>query len=367
MISIRPFEEGDVEDLQKIEALSPQGDERCAMGVRKEDVIARYRMYDRWKMVVAEVDGRVAGWAGWTVKERAGGSERSVYLAEVIVSPEFRRIGVARRLEEKAEEDARKSGADHLYLYVYGPNGAARVLFEGLGYSKMAEVRSIAIPTYKRAKTSERSTGLSVERMKRDEIGPVVELINGYYRGWRPFEPFSPESFESHLSRIPGYGLENFWVAKEGVVGEERKRDEGDIVACAGLWDCSTVADFCYAREPLSWKAMGLVLRSLSRFTKVPKKIVREGEYFRFHYLTDYAFDRRNTAGMENLLSHLNNVLLEEGWEYFVACLEERDPVFPLLKRRQPQIETWHLFAKSLDRPMPDFSPFYVDIRDMIL
>lgn len=365
MISIRPYEEGDGGKLQKIEALSPQGDERCAMGVRKEDVIARYRMYDCWKVAVAEVDGRVAGWAGWTVKERAGGGEMSAYLAEVIVSPKFRRMGVARRLAEEAEEDVRESGADHIYCFIYGPNNASKILFKGLGYSNVAHIRTVEMPVYKRAKTSERSPSLSLERMKRDEIGPAVELINGYYRGLRHFEPFSPESFESHLAKIPGYGMENFWVAKEGVGGEGGE-GEGDIVACAGLWDCSTLAEFCYAREPLSWKAMGLVLRSLSRFTKVPKT-VREGEYFTFHYLTDYAFDRKNPGGMENLLSHLNNVLLEEGREYFVACLEEGDPVFPLLKRRQPQIETTDLFVKSFDRPMPDFSPFYVDIRDMIL
>jgi hypothetical protein len=78
MISIRPYEEGDDEKLQKIEALSLQGDERCAVGIRKEDVIVRYRMYDRWKVVVAEVDGRVAGFAGWTVKEMTGGGEEVV-------------------------------------------------------------------------------------------------------------------------------------------------------------------------------------------------------------------------------------------------------------------------------------------------
>ena len=360
MISIRPFEEGDDQKVREIEALSPQGDEKCAMGVRKGDIIARYRMYDRWKVIVAEVDGRIAGWAGWMVKERIEGGERGAYLAEVIVSPEFRRMGVARRLAQEAEEDALESDADHLYLYVYGPNSAAGLLFEGLGYSNVAHIRTVEMPVYKRAKTSERSPSLSVERMKRDEIGPAVELINGYYRGWRHFEPFSPESFESHLAKIPGYGLENFWVAKEVEGGE------GEVVACAGLWDCSTLAEFCYAREPLSWKAMGLVLRSLSRFTKVPKT-VREGEYFTFHYLTDYAFDPRNLDGMQSLLSHLNNVLLEEGAEYLVAALEEEDPVFPLLKKRQPQIETTDLFVKSFGRPMPDFSPFYVDIRDMIL
>ena len=85
------------------------------------------------------------------------------------------------------------------------------------------------------------------------------------------------------------------------------------------------------------------------------------------HYLTDYAFDRRNPDGMESLLCHLNNVLLEEGRDAFVAMLEPEDQIYPLLKKRQPLIETWHIFAKSFDQPLPDFSPFYVDIRDMIL
>jgi ribosomal protein S18 acetylase RimI-like enzyme len=356
MISIRPFEESDNQNLLDIEALCPQGNEKCAMGVRKEDIIARYRMYDSWKVIIAEVDGRVAGWAGWTVKENPSGDERHAYLAEVMIHPEFRRMGVARRLAEEAEKEARESGADHIYCYIYGPNDAPKGLVRGLGYSNVADIKCIEMPVYKRA---EPSTSFSVERIKRDEIGSVVELINGRYQGCRHFWPFSAESFESHLTNIPGYGLDNFWVAKE-------KEDEGEVVACAGLWDCSTLAEFCYAREPVSWKAMGLVLRSIARFTKVPK-IVREGEYFKCHYLTDYAFDRRNPDGMDCLLCHLNNVLLEEGMEYFVAMLGPEDQIYPLLKKSQPQIETWHLFAKSFDRELPDFSSFYVDIRDMIL
>ncbi len=358
MISIRPFEESDNQKLLDIEALSPQGNKKCAMGVRKEDIIARYRMYDSWKVVVAEVDGRVAGFAGWTVKENPGEGERHSYLAEVIVGPEFRRMGVAKRLAEEAEEDARESGADHVYCYIYGPNDAPKGLVRGLGYSRLADIECVEIPVYKR---TEPSPGFSVERIKSDEIDSAVELINDRYRGWRHFSPFSEESFETHLERIPGYGLDNFWVAKD-MEGE----GEGEIIACAGLWDCSTLAEFCYAREPLSWKVMGLALRSIGRFAKVPK-IVREGEYFKCNYLTDYAFDRRNPDAMQSLLCHLNNVLLEEGMEYFVAMVDPVDPICPLLKKRQPQIETWYLFAKSFHRKLPDFSPFYVDIRDMIL
>jgi len=207
------------------------------------------------------------------------GGDRRAYLAEVIVSPEFRRKGVARRLVEESEEDAQGWGADHLYLYVYGPNDAAKHLFGGLGYSNVDDIKNVYVLVYKRAEISAPSMSYSVERMKKDDIGSAVELINGYYRGWRHFEPFTAESFESHLSRIPGYGLDDVWVAEDG----------GEIMACAGLWDCSNLADFCYARELLSWKAMGLVLRSLSRFTRVPR-IAREGEYFKFHFLTGCAF-----------------------------------------------------------------------------
>ena len=219
----------------------------------------------------------------------------------------------------------------------------------------MDDIKNVYVLVYKRAEISAPWMSYSVERMKKDDIGSAVELINGYYRGWIHFEPFTAESFESHLSRIPGYGLDNVWVAEDG----------GEIIACAGLWDCSTLADFCYAREPLSWKAMGLVLRSLSRFTRVPR-IAREGEYFKFHFLTDCAFDQGNPDCMKSLLSHINNVLLEEGRSSLVAMVDPEEPVFPLLKKRQLQIETWHLFDKSFDRPLPDFSPLYADIRDMI-
>ena len=70
MITIRPFAETDNEALLQIEKLCPQGDDKCALGVdKKGDISARYKMYDNWKMLVAEDEGRIAGWIGWTVKQ----------------------------------------------------------------------------------------------------------------------------------------------------------------------------------------------------------------------------------------------------------------------------------------------------------
>jgi hypothetical protein len=55
--------------MLEIERLCPQGDENCAMGVDKRDIIARYKMYDNWNVFVAEEDRKIAGWIGLTVQE----------------------------------------------------------------------------------------------------------------------------------------------------------------------------------------------------------------------------------------------------------------------------------------------------------
>jgi ribosomal protein S18 acetylase RimI-like enzyme len=56
-------------------------------------------------------------------------------IQDVYVSPEYRRRGVATRLTEAAEKEARARGADRISLSVsQDANPTARKLYEGLGY-----------------------------------------------------------------------------------------------------------------------------------------------------------------------------------------------------------------------------------------
>lgn len=353
MISIRPFEERDNGNLLEIEALCPQGNDKCAMCVRKKDAISRYRIYDTWNVIVAEVDGKVAGWTGWMVKEDPLKRERYIYLAEVMVHPDFRRMGIASRLVEEAERWALVEVASYIYCYIYEPNTASTTLFSALGYSNETDVKQVEMPVYKRGGLS---ASFSPEHIKNSEIDEAVKLINEYNSGYRHFVPFSAESFAKHLQSIPGYGPDNYWICKE------RNR----VVACAGIWDCSTIAEFCYTRQPSSWKIIGALFKLLGMFTKVPK-MVNEGEYFQFHFLVDYAFDRKNPEAMQSLLQQIKNEMLDDKRDYLVAVLEQEDPIFSLLKKGSPQLETTHLFVKSLTGALPELNPLYVDIRDMIL
>lgn len=353
MVLIRTFKDVDRPKMLEIEKLCPQGDEKYAMGIRKTDIFSRYRMYDNWKVMVAEEEGRVVGWIGWTVKSATANKEPYTYLVEVMVHPKFRRRGVASKLVKVAEESAREAGSDYIYCYIFEPNSASRSLFEMHGYSDVLDAKICEMAAYKKAKLSER---ILLERLQEKDLTEVTSVINKYNAERMHYAPFTSESFQSHLSAIPGYGPDNFWVAKT----------EGRIVSCAGLWDSSCLFEMCYTREPLMWKMMGSIMRLLGRLTEM-QKIPAEGEYFKLYYITDHAFDSGAEEAMQMLLGHFNNLLLEARRDYLAAVLDESDPLFRVIEKLKPQIEINKVYAKPLKGELPAFSPFYVDIRDLVL
>jgi len=354
MVSIRPFEDGDNAAMLDIEKLCPQGNEKYAMGMDKSpDAVARYKVYDNWGVLAAEEEGRVAGWIGWTVKHHPVKGRRYVYLTEVNVHPEFQRKGIATKLVMDVEKNAQKIGSDYVYCYIWEVNDASKALFGKLGYSNLGDFKSCGTPVYKKVRIAQK---FNIGRISKKDIGDVINLINNYYKGRTHFMPYTPESFKSYVNGIPAYGLENFWVVK----------DEGKIVACAGLWDSSVLGDIYFTKVPFTWKVMGGILGFLSIFTKMPK-MPAEGEYIKTYYITDHAFDHKSPDAMLNLIAYFNNILLDAKRDFFGTGLDPSDPLPEVIKKLSPQIETFNVFAKALEGDLPDFSPLYIDVRDLIL
>ncbi len=353
MVSIRPFNKGDNQRMLEIEKLCPQGDEKCAMGVDKKDIITRYKMYDNWDVFVAEEGGKVAGWIGLTLKTTPEQKEKYVYITEVMVDPAFQRTGIATRLIKEAEKKAQEMEAAYAYCYIYEPNKASRFLFEKMGYSEMRSIKFPGISTYKKLDVPPE---YSIKPVDTKKINDAVNLINEYNSGFRHFMPFTAQTFGSRLRFIPGYGPENFWTVRD---------KENKIAACAGLWDSSGLAHLYYAREPAAMKMMASVFGALSHITKVPE-FPAEGEHFRVFYIVDYAFDKRQNDAMLALLKHLNNISFDRRQDFLMAMTDPEDDLLAITKKLKPQTETWNVFARSFERELPVFSPFYVDIRDMI-
>lgn len=354
MVSMRPFEEHDNAELLEIEKLCSQGNEKLAIGVDKSpDIIARYKLYDNWKVLVAEESGKLMGWTGWTVKHYPVQGWKYQYLVELMIHPESRRKGIGTELAKEAEKNAQENGCDHIYCYIIEQNEASRSLFNKLGYSKVREIKIYAISAYKKAKIEER---FKIERLNKNDIISVVRLINDYYTGCAHFVPYTPESFESYVNRFPSYGLKNFWVVKDG----------DKIAACAGLWDCSTLQTMCYTKEPYVWKFLNGIFGIMRLITNVPR-IPAEGEYFKMHYIIEQAFKPESSDAMSNLISHFNNILLEERREFFGGLLDPDDALMVVIKKFSPQIESIAVYAKAIEKELPEFSPFYGDLRDAIL
>lgn len=354
MVSIRSFRESDNATILDIDKLCVQGNEKYAWGVDKSpDFIARYKMYDNWSILVAEEEDKIAGWIGWTVKDNPIRNEKYAYIAEVMIHPEFRRRGIATKLVAEAEKKAKENGAGYIYCYIFGPNDSSRKMFENLAYSNENAIKSSAVSIYKKANIVKK---YKIERINKNEINDVVKLINDYYNERAHFIPFTSESFEFYLNAIPAYGLNNFWVVKE----------DGNILACAGLWDCSVVQRMCFAKLPLTLKIMGGIFGFLSLFVKMPK-IPAEGEYIKMNYITDYAFKPQSPDAMSNLIGYFNNFLFENKQDFLVAVMDPNDTLFEIMKIFKPQNEIFYLFAKAFEKELPKFSPLYIDIRDTIL
>ncbi len=353
MFSIRPFEENDNAAMLEIEMLCPQGNDKLAMGVDKSpNSIARYKLYDNWNVLVAEEEGKVAGWVGWTAKKHPTRKEQHIYLTEVMVNPEFQRKGIATKLVAEVDKNAQETGSDHVYCYIYETNDASKSLFEKLGYSSIGDMNICALSVYKKIPIEQK---FNIEHIDKNDIPEVIDLINDFYGKYTHFIPFTPDSLVSHLNGIAGYGSENFWVVK----------DKDNIVACAGLWDSSILAELYYTKMPIMWKVMGRIFTFLSLFVKMPK-IPKEGEHFKAHYITDYAFKPNYPDAMINLIKHLNNILFDTKRDWFTALLDPDEPLFEIISKFKPQVDIWHVFAKPFEKELPEFTPFYSDIRDMI-
>lgn len=353
MVLLRPFTEADNAALLEIDRLSPQGNERIAEAMDKSpDIIARYRLYDNWKVFVAEDDGRVAGWMGWILKQNPDGGKYA-YLAEAIIHPKFRRRGIATALMEKAETDLKQEGASHAYAYVFEENDASNAMCTKNGYTKTGEIQMQAISVYKKVNVS---PDFSIRPARMDDIQGIVDLVNKYNSGRKHFVPYTVNSFESHVKSIPGYGMENLWVALS----------DTNIIACTGLWDISSMARIYYAKEPVSMRILGVVFSFLDHFTSMPK-VPAENELFDLYYLTDHAFQPDGFDAMSNLIKHLNNIVLEKQRYFMTALLTPDDPLVPVIKQSKPLVEKWNVFVKSLDGGNVNIDPLYPDIRDFIM
>lgn len=110
------------------------------------EIVDRYipQMLDRCrrckgKVLVAEIDGRVAGYASILTRVRSEELEDGDFeyglVSDLVVVQEFRKLGIGRKLLDAAESHARDCGVKSLRIGVLDDNEAAKRLYLSMGFS----------------------------------------------------------------------------------------------------------------------------------------------------------------------------------------------------------------------------------------
>ena len=114
-----------------------------SVGVRmaesREDVLAR----GLWRNLNRNLGFARAVWATTLLSyPRYSATSSEAYVERLVVSPAFRRHGMARRLLSAAEDLARDSGKETVGLHVSANNLPALRLYENEGYEEISRQRS---------------------------------------------------------------------------------------------------------------------------------------------------------------------------------------------------------------------------------
>lgn len=88
----------------------------------------------RSRLYVAELDGRIAGYAGVGPERDPSASRTTGELYALFVHPDAWRAGVGRALTDAAVDDLRAHGCDRVNLWVIEANARARAFYRRYGF-----------------------------------------------------------------------------------------------------------------------------------------------------------------------------------------------------------------------------------------
>jgi GNAT superfamily N-acetyltransferase len=140
-VRIRRAEPGDAADITAmIHGLAEfeRAPEQCAV-VESQISTALFGSLTTLKAHVAEVDGEVAAMALWFLNFSTWDGVEGIYLEDLFVRPQFRRLGLARRLLAALAKECVDNGYTRLAWAVLNWNTDAIALYDSVGGEPQSE------------------------------------------------------------------------------------------------------------------------------------------------------------------------------------------------------------------------------------
>jgi len=338
--AVRPARESDNEALVELDRKCTMGEQTTLAFVRAPDFFARSKPYEQHTLVVAESDGALVGVGGLALKLlRVGGQLlKGAYFYDLRVDPAFRRVGVASVIEDALRDLVKQSEADVTYSLVLEGNVPSLQFAEKRG---ARPVRRCAVAILAPAEAPGTGRLRSLEARDLDRVSFLLERS---YARHDLFPPRNVTGLHRLLKRTPGLSLRTWY-------GLERS---GDLAACFGLWDYSSVMRMRVHRQRAPTEA------------RVPRPF--QGGEFAPHFLLPLAF--RTPALLAKSIQEARRLLNDRQGDSMSRALlipyDPHDPAFVGLGEIERFEFGIQLFARPIRRDVTlGERPFYIDPIDL--
>ena len=150
-IKIRPIKRSDAEQVGQMiqgmaEYLRGLGDNTDFQFNAKSFLRDGFGRNRAFYGLIAEVDGKAAGYSLYQDGYDTDKGYRIVFLADLYVRPEYRRTGLGRQLIEAVKTAAKKRGAKKMFWTVYAPNHTARKFYWHIGARYSPDMLEMKMP-----------------------------------------------------------------------------------------------------------------------------------------------------------------------------------------------------------------------------
>jgi hypothetical protein len=294
---------------------------------------AQLRLQEHPNVIVLE-DRRVAlGMAVHSVRNSyIAGEKTSVHqMSGWRIRDGFRGLGLSRILQSAAGPGVSWFGLV-TYWFVRSGNASstwidkvvADIADRPAGFGQETDALGATVTYFGHPDLGERSS--KVRPVADDDYEICIGLINRTHRGLDLFRPYSEDYFDERMSD-PGWGPKpSFYDAIYGRADYRVLEVDGEVVACAGLWDRGRDV-----RE--TWS------KGDERFTMDPAAMM------------DFGFAAGHESSMAELLTHLLAEAGELGRSGLLAALEYVPEVAELVEHLTPTVETRELHVMPFTSP----------------
>ena len=342
----------DADGLMDVMAACPQGQDIAITTVNTPDFFARARAYDAATVFVAEDGGEIAGSAAGAIREQVvdGKLRRVGYEFQYFTAPEHRRKGVAGQLRQAIERYFREQQVELSTAAIIATNSGSLRLFESQGFHPRSEMTCHFLLTFREMQVEHPGT---VVPASPGDLDSVAALLNRCWSGYDFYQPVTRRSLERFIDRTPAFNAEDLLVLEE----------DGEIVACAGIWDWSKIMRIQVASVPPALHAKSVAVGIARRFWPMPR-LLRRGMTLRQWGLTPLGYQEpRHLAA---LLRAINNLAVNRGIEQIGLALQQGQAAGAALRGFSTLDINFRLYVKPLDgQAFGAEAPVHFDMVDL--